>query len=177
MQKRFFSIPILILAFVLSAWGNVIAAAFCPRYASNRDCCVKPVASQPRQVEKSSCHHEMAGMEMDDMQMETEAFSDSTTDSNAQASPAALTAKSSSDQVALDLPIERCAHCWSHSQPTSGTASVVPVDPSRQLVENSPPANSRFALRSVSPISITPSEHSPPGIALPRHVLINVFRI
>jgi hypothetical protein len=177
-MRQTFSMAVLIVAFVLSAWGNVIAASFCPRYALNRECCVKHIVSQPKEVESSSCHHEMAGMEMDDMQMETEAAQDPSTDSNAQSSKAEEALESSNDQVAFDLPIEQCAHCWSHSQPTLGTVSVVAADPSKQLVETSSPrADSQFGLPSVSPVSISPTEHSPPGFTLPRHVLINVFRI
>lgn len=178
MRQRSFPITVLIVAFVLSAWGNVIAAAFCPRYASNRDCCVKPVASPPKQVEKSSCHHEMAGTAMDDMQMESETSPDSRNDPSAQPLRSAVASESSSNHVAFDLPIEQCPHCWSHSPSILVAAYLSAVDPSKQLIEtNLPAADSRFALDSGSSISISPSEHSPPGISLPRHVLLNVFRI
>ncbi|HKP39329.1 MAG TPA: hypothetical protein VJT71_20900 [Pyrinomonadaceae bacterium] len=117
-------------------------------------------------------------MEMGDMEMGTEVSPDSKNDSNAQPLQVALTPESSSDQVALDLPVEQCAHCWTHSQPTSSTVSVAAVDPSKQMVDTNPPsADFAVALPSTFPISITPSEHSPPGISLPRHVLISVFRI
>ena len=178
-QKRSVFTTLLLLTFLAGAWGNVIAAAFCPRYASNRSCSIKHIVHQPKQVDSpSSCHHEMAGMEMDGMQMETEAASDSQTDSTAQTSEAQLTSDSSSDQVALDLPIEQCPHCWSHSQPTSGSVTTVAVDPSKRLVEtDSPPAALSFVSLSAVQIFIIPSEHGPPGTALSRHVLINVFRI
>jgi hypothetical protein len=179
MRKRSFSVGILIIAFLMSAWGNVIAAAFCPRFALNHSCTNEHKAHQPKQVENaSSCHHEMAGMEMNDMEMEHDASSYSKSDSSTQSSHVQSRFESSSDQVAFDLPIEQCPHCWSHSQPTAGSVSTAAVDPSKQLVEtDSPPANLIFASLSVFPILITPSEHGPPGIALPRHVLINVFRI
>jgi hypothetical protein len=177
MRQRSFSITFLILTFVLSAWGNVIAAAFCPRYASNRNCCIKQIVSQPTQPEQSSCHHEMTGMAMGEMQMEPET-SDSQNDLSTQTSPSSRASESSSVQDAVDLPIEQCLHCVSHSQPTSGTAAIIPVDQSKQPGDiDSPVADSRFALASGSPSCITPSEHSPPGSALPRHILINVFRI
>jgi hypothetical protein len=112
------------------------------------------------------------------MRMETEAAQDSSTDSTAQSSKAEVAPESSNDLVAFDLPLEQCAHCWSHSQPSLGNVSVIAVDPSKQLVDTSfPRADSQFGLSSVSPVSISPTEHSPPGFALPRHVLINVFRI
>lgn len=172
MRKRPLSIVFVVVALLFSAWGNVIAAAFCPRFALNRDCCLK----RGKQVKhESSCHHEMAGMEMDDMQMQTEADAPGASTQNSQVE---LTSESSSEEVALDLPIEPCAHCLSHSQPTSGTVSVVVIDPSKRLVEtNSLPANWAFGLTAAFADLIVPSEHGPPGPSSPRHVIINVFRI
>jgi hypothetical protein len=177
MRKRFLSIVFVVVALLFSAWANVIAAAFCPRFMPNGDCCLKRGAQQAKQVKhESSCHHEMAAMEMDDKQMETEA--DSAPDTSAQNSKVELPSESSSDEVALYLPIEQCACCLSHSQTTSGTVSVVAIDPSKRLVDtNSLPAN--FTIGSTSALAglILPSEHSPPGQSTPRHVIINVFRI
>jgi hypothetical protein len=174
MKKRPLSIVFVVVALLFSAWGNVIASAFCPRFALNHDCCLKHASKQAKH--ESSCHHEMAGMEMDDIQMETEA--DSAPDTSAQNSRVELPSESSSDEVALDLPIEQCACCLSHSQTTSGTVSVVAIDPSKQLVEtNSPPANFAIGLTSAFAGLIVRSEHSPPGQSTPRHVIINVFRI
>jgi hypothetical protein len=177
MRKQSLLIVFVVVALLFSAWGNVIAAAFCPRFALNHDCCLKHGTQPSKQAKhESSCHHEMAGMEMDDMQMETEP--DSAPDTSGQNSHAQLPSESSSDEVALDLPIEQCACCLSHSQTTSGTASVVAIDPSKQLVEtNLPPANFAIGLTSALAGLIVPSEHSPPGPSTPRHVLINVFRI
>jgi hypothetical protein len=66
MRGRSFSIILLVFALLLSLWSNVIAAAFCTRYSSSRNC-----HSQQRQVKKldhkSSCQHEMADMKMGDM--------------------------------------------------------------------------------------------------------------
>jgi hypothetical protein len=173
MRKRSLSIVLVVVALLFSAWGNVIAAAFCPRFALNHDCCLKHGTQPPKQAKHEwSCHHEMAGMDMDDMQME------SPPDTGAQNSHTQLPSESSSDEVALDLPIEQCACCLNHSQTTSGTVSVVAIDPSKQLVEtNSPPANFAIGLTSVFASLIIRSEHSPPGQSIPRHVIINVFRI
>ena len=173
MRKRSVSIVFVVVALLFSAWGNVIAAAFCPQFALNRDCCFKRGVQQAKPAKHgSSCHHEMAGMGMDDMQMESPS---GTSGSN---SPVESASESSSEQVALDLPIEPCPHCVSHSQTTSGTVSVVAIDPSKRLVEsNSPPANFAIGLTSAFAGLIVPSEHSPPGASTPRHVIINVFRI
>jgi hypothetical protein len=175
MRKRFLILGFLIVALLFSAWGNVIAAAFCPGYASNRNCCVKQTLSTPKPVEHpSSCHAEMAGMEMDGMRMATE----SSADSGVQDSQAQITSESSTDQVGFDLPFEECPHCWSHSQPTSGAASVVTVEASTRLLETNLPT-ADFAVAPPPAFSILGafSGHGPPGISLPRHVLINVFRI
>ena len=179
MRMRFLIPGFLVVALLFSAWGNVIAAAFCPGYASNRNCCVKQTVSAPKQVEHpSSCHAEMAGMEMDGIPTETETSADSGTDPGVQNSQATLTSESSIDQVAFDLPIEECPHCWSHSQPTSGAASVVTVEASKRLIEtNLPTADFAVAPPPAFSIFVSFSGHGPPGISLPRHVLINVFRI
>jgi hypothetical protein len=184
MRKRSVSILLLVVALLLSAWGNVIAAAFCPRYAFNLECCLKHSAARAKKVEhKSSCQHEMTDMEMDDMrmdnmQMERKDPSESAADSIVENSPIEFTAENSSDQLAFDLPMEACAHCWSHSQPTSGAVASVAVDPSKRLVEtDAPPANLAVALPSGFPATITPPEHGPPGNSFRRHVLISVFRI
>src|SRR5882724_8461752 len=71
MRKRSFSIILLVVALLFSAWSNVIAAASCPRYMLNGDCGIMHAARQPQQVEhESSCQREMADMEMDDMQLD-----------------------------------------------------------------------------------------------------------
>jgi hypothetical protein len=177
MTKRSLSILLVVVALLFSAWGNVIAAAFCPRFALNRDCCLRLGVQQARQVKhSSSCQREMARMEMDDMQMEPEA--DSAPDISPQNFQAQLAPESSSDIVALDLPIEPCAHCLSHSQTISGTASIVAIDPSKRLVETNPlPASFSIDLTRAFADLIVPSEHGPPSPSSPRHVIINVFRI
>jgi hypothetical protein len=177
MRKQSLAIVFVVVALLFSAWGNVLAAAFCPRFMLNRDCCLKRGAQPSKHVKhESSCHHEMAGMKMDDMQMETEA--DSAPDTSAQNSQVEVPSESSSDEVALDRPIEQCACCLSHSQTTSGTVSVVAIDPSKRLVgTNSLPANFVIGLSPAFAEMIVPSEHGPPGPSSPRHIIINVFRI
>ena len=58
----------LLLAFMAGAWGNVLAAAFCPRIGSAHECCLKHTTHQ-------SSAHEMHDMDMGDMQMEMSAKS------------------------------------------------------------------------------------------------------
>jgi hypothetical protein len=177
------SIPIFVLAvaFLLSAWGNVISATFCPRYLSNRACFHKSIAAEPKQVEPSSCHHKMGDMEMDDMQTnETkDAVAEETSYNAVPEDPSAkIGIETSAVKNCIEVPAERCGHCWMHSQPASGAATLVAVDPSRQLITtDAPPAWIAVDVASGYTASITPLEHGPPGNVLPRHVLINVFRI
>ena len=179
MRKRSFSIILLVVAFLFSAWSNVIAAAFCPRYLSSRNCHVQQQPRQAKQVEhKSSCQHEMADMQMDDKEMESGAASESTDNSIAEKPPMPVATESSTEQLILNFPTEPCGHCWMHSQPASGTAIPVAFDPSKRLVEtNAPPSDFVVALPSAFTVPIIPLEHGPPGNSFPRYVLNNVFRI
>ena len=178
MRRQSPAIFMLVGAFLLGAWGNVLAAAFCPRYGLNRDCCLRQVATKSKQIEHmSSCHHQMGGMKMDDMQMENESPSESEAEPLATDSEV-LTPETSSKEAAFDLPVEACVHCLIHSQTASGTATVNAVDPSKRLIEtNAVAAFFEAVPSSVFSISITPFEHGPPGASVPRHVLINVFQI
>lgn len=184
MQMRILSTFLLVGAFLLGAWGNVIAAAYCPRYLSNRECHLKPEPRQPKEVDnKSSCQHEMADtdmadMQMDDMEMGSEATPEVSEASGIESQPVEVKMESAAELVAIDFPTQPCGHCWMHSQPASGTATIVGSDPSKRLVETIAPQSSvSAALPTTSIIRITPVEHGPPGNSFPRHVLINVFRI
>jgi hypothetical protein len=123
----------------------------------------------------------MADMQMGDMQMdnnETESQAVETNDSSIIEDSPIQVAESAAEQIRADLPTEPCGHCWMHSQPASGTATLVGVDPAKKLVDtNAPPAEVAVVVPSAVTASITPVEHGPPGNLLPRHVLINVFRI
>lgn len=181
MTRRSLSTVGLLITLLLGTWSNVIAAAFCPRYLSNRDCCVKHVESVSARVSPhESCHHEMsdpATAEMDNM-IANDNSSTSAVVLTSSPTPSTSTLESSSEQPALDLPVEQCPHCWSHSQPTSESVIVAASDPAKSLIETYLPiATPDFG--SLSPLTdlIDPLEHGPPGLTLPRHVLINVFRI
>lgn len=172
---------ILTISFLVNAWGNVIAAAFCPRYMSRRDCCVRHQVIRPGETtEKPSCHHEMAGMDMDDE------MDDQTEDISTQWPPADIAkgfqtvaaSESSEDQSVLHAPIEPCPHCLGHSQQAPVTASIGTIDSSKRTAESTATiANSSVALSSTSEARLIPSDHGPPGNGFPRYVLINIFRI
>ncbi len=175
MRRRSMYAILLMLAFLLSAWSNVIAAAFCPRYQA-RNCLVKPNSKLTR-VSQQSCHHEIADMQMDDMIADdSSAQTESTTVANNQ-NPTDGT-ESSIDETALDRQNEPCGHCWMHSQPTSGSTILAALNPTSRSVEvPAPLASITIALSFPNPGVIEPFEHSPPGNSFPRHILINVFRI
>jgi hypothetical protein len=159
---------LLLTAFVLSSWSNVIAASFCPHYSA-RDFSVKQTVEQNSPVKSEPCHHQMAQMDMDgeSMEIDSDSRSESQISTNAP-NPA---------PAVLELPNEPCGNCWMHSQPSSGNGTVVAQGPLSQTVEADAPVAAAIALPLACIISITPFEHGPPGHSLPRHVLINVFRI
>ena len=154
MRNRFLSMVILVVALLLSAWGNVLAAALCPRLAQDHACCHRQLAHQ------SASHEAMDDMEMGDMQMEA-------------------TAESKTDASALDQPIESCAHCMGHSQLAPGPISLGATDPAKRSVEKPAPlgTSALVSLPTSSVTTATQRGHSPPGESSPRHILINVFRI
>lgn len=123
----------------------------------------------------------MAGMEMGDMQMdemEMECAVEISENAIGEDQPVQIGTASSTKQNAIDFPTEPCGHCWMHSQPASGAVTLVAVDPSKQSIDtNAPTAGLTITLPIAFIVSITPLEHGPPGNVLPRHVLINVFRI
>ena len=181
MRRRRISILILLFVFLLSAWGNVIGAAFCPRYLAQN--CFAHKTKRAKQAEHESCTHgiavtEMGDMRMEDMQMDNDSAPKAEVKSVAEAQPTGLVTQSSTPRIVIERPEETCGHCWMHSQPASGAATLVAVDPSTRLIDtNAPPAECAVALAHDFSVSIAPQEHGPPGNLLPRHVLINVFRI
>jgi hypothetical protein len=126
----------------------------------------------------------MAEMEMSDMQMDGteiqggEADIETLNNSMADAPSIQVETEISTQPIVIDRPAETCGHCWMHSQPASGAATLLAVHPATRLIDtNAPPSECAVALVNGFTVSISPQEHGPPGNALPRHVLINVFRI
>ena len=116
-------------------------------------------------------------MDMGDMQMDDEVAAEPVS-SDRENPMIGIAAESPVEQSALDVPTEPCAHCWMHSQPSSGTGTLAAVNPSPRSVEAiAPPAQMTVALGFPNPIATEPLEHGPPGHSSPRYILINVFRI
>ena len=115
---------------------------------------------------------------MDETEMQGEADVETLNNSIADAPPIQVETETFTQRIVIDLPAETCGHCWTHSQPASGATTLVAVDPATRLIDtNAPPAECAVALAHDFTVSIAPQEHGPPGNFLPRHVLINVFRI
>jgi hypothetical protein len=181
MAKRSILILSLTFAFLMSAWGNVITAAFCPHYLANQSCAHKLTSAKPQQVQRQeSCHHDLDDMEMGDMQMDEKSETDSDIESSRNSTfedTQIQVVTKAPYQLVIDLPIETCGHCRMHSQPASGTATLDAIDSANTLVDTSPLVESSTNLPSSFIDSIAPLEHGPPGNLPPRHVLINLFRI
>lgn len=176
MQRRPIPTVLLLMAFLLSAWSNVIAAACCPRYVAQN--CFAQKTQQAKQVDRESCHNEINDTDMGDMQMDGDSATEAEVTPIRKNPPLTVATESSAEQTALDLPNDPCGHCWMHSQPSSGTATFAAVDPSPRSVEAlAPPAETIIDLGFPNPTAVEPLEHSPPGNTSPRHLLINVFRI
>lgn len=183
MRQRQISIIILVLAFLISSSGNVIAAAFCPHYLSHRDG-LRPAVLPSQPVKQGSSCHEMADMEMGDMQMDDMEMDDDSASETAIVSipesvPTTVPADIPIERASFELPVGSCGYCWMHSQTPSGSAIADAVNPTRQLVVFDAPTPAHLGIATLSALTtnISPLEHSPPGGSLSRHVLINVFRI
>lgn len=109
---------------------------------------------------QASSHEAMGTGEMGDMQMTPTSLEDEVT--------------------AVDPPLGPCPHCFSKSEyPTSTVVAVKGVERSKrdlgvilqQAVKALAPQTSSFA----PPVSSR--QHAPPGVSIPRHVLISIFLI
>lgn len=158
MRARLATTGIMILALLLSAWGNVFAASLCPRTEQGHACC------HARAVSRPECHKGMTGMRTGDAHGERVAEQES--DAKSVESVGRVT--------------EPCAHCMGHSQLPASPASLREVGQTNRgskLPLTLPPARLDALVAAFT--RTTPAvEHSPPGAeGSSRHVLINVFRI
>ena len=168
------------VSLLLSAWGNVIAACFCPRYSMDHGQFLAQNSHMPVVHQESSCSHEMSDMKMDDVRM-----SGVETERQPISSPAEnwinrtqSTAHASFDRARVESFGGRCRHCLMLSAPASATASLVAVNPANRLLQGDVPlVKHEVALPSTFSNSIIPFDHGPPGNLPQRHILISVFRI
>jgi hypothetical protein len=194
-MKRLFPTTLALLL-MLSSFGHVLAAAFCP-HALGRECCLvngttHRASSSSHESIASEHEHGMSmpGLSMDAMSEDQLAMADTSMDHAAmnetmidedaspQFSPAARGEEAVDNK--LDGPVTSCAHCLGHSDIANAPVSFVSV--SEQYGKEYSPAwlpVSRFQPRPAirSPQIWLPGQHAPPDRGVPRHILISVFLI
>ena len=154
MYKRLPATTILAASLLFSQGGNLLIAALCPHLRSG-------MASCEAQASTSPMSHEDMG-HMGQMQMEPEPSSHPNPNS-----------------FVLGQPIGPCSHCAVHSRTTTNAVSLRETEVAKRSIDLSIPLQfSRVGPVAVSPLAVLASRaHGPPGEAIPRHILINIFRI
>jgi len=184
-MKRFFPTSLALLL-IMGSLGHVFAAAFCPRMLGN-DCCLKEAPGVPQFTQS---HQHMHGMTMNSMTDESMPMDGG--DMQGMMDDANVLLSSNIHEAAqlanpevlvttnkLELPIDACPHCMSHSGvPNAPISSVSVADQSNKDFAAAVPVSRFLARPSLTLAQIgLPGEHAPPGSSAPLHILINVFLI
>lgn len=186
-MKRFFPTSLALLL-VMGSLGHVFAAAFCPRMLGH-DCCLTRLFRDPHPVKSHQHMHSLAmdSMTNESVPMNGDDVQDMVMD-DGNVPPVSTIDEASqlfNSEVLvlnnkLELPIDGCIHCMSHSGvPNAPISSVSVADQSNKACGSVPLPVSRFLFRpsmALAQIAL-PREHAPPGTSTPRHILINVFLI
>lgn len=171
MHRRNFFISILLLcALALSGWGVVLAATLCPHAARAAAATVAATASKTN--EHSSCHAESEA---------PAAAHQSNSAHEAMGDMEAMSPSEEEKSAALSAQlVEGCRPCCiSHSNlPTA------PVNP-RELQQSGREKNQAAAqdVKTIAPQvaafvpAVVPTQGSPPGQLIRRHILLSVFII
>lgn len=187
-MKRLFPTSLALLL-VLGSLGHVFAAAFCPRMLGH-DCCLTKTSGSQNPSQSHQHMHAMAmdrmaneSMQVDDGDMQGMVMEDASVSAHSSASSEEAppnTADESPATNTLELPIDACTHCMSHSGVQNAPVSSVGVrDQSSEEVGSVPLRVTRLFARpsmTLEPIGL-PREHAPPGNNASRHILLNVFLI
>jgi hypothetical protein len=168
-RMRFLSIGFLVATLLFCMWGNVVAAAFCPRLALANRSSGKQFAHQPASQAKT------CGMEMGDMHMA--GMDEPATDESTPDLQIGLPEESTMDSNVLDGLPGVCTHCSMHSQVASGPISIGVIHSEKKTAENGLPGSALGSLPLATVTSDRPTAHAPPGDLAPRYVLFTVFRI
>ena len=176
MRKRVILTSFLLLAFLAGAWGNVLAASFCPRVGLAHACCSKHHSNTTQSPENHAIHHMDMG-QMAEMPMEMPA--EPTEESSPQQQPEPLAKPDrSAAAAAWDQLLETCAHCLNHSQFPLGSATLRESESaSRSTDAIAPQLVPRNALVTFPGLIFDLRVHAPPEVSSSRYLLINVFRI
>jgi hypothetical protein len=187
-MKRLFPTSLALLL-VIGSLGHVFAAAFCPRMLGH-SCCLTKSASGPHSTQFHQPMHGMAtdpmadesmsmnGSDMPGMTMDDADVSPSTLASDE--SPVASTSEELAPANKVELPVDACTHCMSHSGIQNAPVSSVSVpDQSNKNLGSVLLPVSRFLAKPAMTLTQVglPREHAPPGSSAPRYVLISVFLI
>src|SRR6266851_7860219 len=173
-MKRLFPSSLALLL-VLGSLGHVFAAALCPRMLGH-NCCPTKASSHQHSSQSHQHPQDMAldaesnnGMSMSGSSMAGMTMDDADIPPPASLAVDDVTLLSTSEALVpadkLDMPIEACTHCLSHSGIQNAPISSVSVpDQSNRDRGSGPLALARFFARPalmVAQIGL-PGEHAPP---------------
>ena len=181
-MKRLFPTSLALLL-VMGSLGHVFAAAFCPRMLGH-DCCL----TMARDPHSTRSHQHMDAMDDETMAMDAADMPGMTMDdadvpSSTLASDEISLVSTSEELVPADkveLPIDTCTHCLSHSGTQNAPlSSVSNSDQSNKDLRSVVLPVSRLLDQPATTLGQIglPREHAPPGSRTPRYILINVFLI
>jgi hypothetical protein len=153
MVKRLVSTTLLSFALLFGQAGIFLIAALCPHLAPGMTSCEGQGSTAPMAHDETG---HMDHMAMNDPPPWSEA-----------------------DSAALGQPVGKCSHCAVHSRTSPDPASLRQTEaPKRSAELNTPLHISRVAPPALPPLPLLTSRaHGPPGEGVPRHLLVNIFRI
>ncbi len=155
MHRRFVATTVIALALLFSQSAVLFMAALCPHVRADKDSCDTLIEAEPT-------HHDMDHMQL-----------------GAESNSAGFSGSQTGEAVAIGKQNGSCSHCAVHSRTNRNTASSQRSNVPQRVGEltialgiagiHLVPASRGAALSSRA--------HGPPGDAIPRHVLLNTFRI
>lgn len=149
-----FSTTFLSFALLFGQGGSFLIAALCPHLSTGVMQC--DARGQGSVVD----HHHMVDMEME---------------------PQSGKLPNNLDVTAFNLLPEKCGHCSVHSGTTSSSLiSIRHIETSKRATDLTVPLLLKASEPTTIQVSLerlTGRSHSPPGDAVPRYILIDVFRI
>lgn len=159
MHKRLAATTVLGVTLLFSQGANVLVAALCPHLGSPSQPCIT-------QAPKTDSDHQ----HMDHTKM------DSSEGESVSAEPSA--SGESSGRIALSQPVGACPHCSMHSRTSSNPASFREIETAKRASDLDIPLVEAIVFEQEPAVAnLVTRAHGPPGSEIPRHVLINIFRI
>jgi hypothetical protein len=168
MRRQFFIIRLLLCALMLSGWGGLLGAAFCPHAAARAGAVASVAESMSMADDHACCHADAKGSDKHCSNSSHGAMD------GMEATPA-----TEPSPQALAPPAASCSHCIGHSS--------LPAAPTKagEATQHRPDAH-RLALKEVKHIAppvvrfvstIAPTQGAPPGPAARKHLLLSIFVI